>query len=168
MLQSEIDRVTEQWQQAARQQEVLHAEVAALKQEQAAAAAAAQSREHEHETEAIRVAQQLHEIRGQLDAARDSSCSFEGSAAAANEALRLLRSCCLGLEQDVALAQAVEAEVRGEMVMWQAQARRQDEVVQQLQEKVVAVEDRCLEMQVRGGEGEVCLLFLTFGNTRTS
>ena len=149
VLQSEVERVTLQWQHAAEQQAVLHAEAASLTEQLKQEEAAAQAREHAHQAEVCHITQQLHDMREQLAAARDSSRCFEESAEAASEALQLLRSCCHRLEKEVAQAQAAEAEVREEVVVWQLQARRQDDVVQQLQEKVGSVEGSCVQLQVR-------------------
>jgi hypothetical protein len=142
VLQSEVDRVTFQWQHAAEQQAALHAEAASLTQQLKQEQATAQAREHAHQAEVCHMTQQLHEMREQLAAARDSSRCFEENAEAASEALQLLRSCCHRLEKEVAQAQAAEAEVREEVVVWKLQARRQDDVVQQLQVKVGGVEVR--------------------------
>lgn len=116
VLQGEVERVTLQWEHAAEQQAALHAEVTSL-------------------------TQQLHEMREQVAAARDGSRCFEEKAADASEALHLLQSCCQRLEKEVAQAQAAEAEVREEVVVWQSQAAGQEDVVRQLQDTLAAAQE---------------------------
>jgi hypothetical protein len=116
VLQGEVERVTLQWEHAAEQQAALHAEVTSL-------------------------TQQLHEMREQVAAARDGSRCFEEKAADASEALHLLQSCCQRLEKEVAQAQAAEAEVREEVVVWQSQAASQEDVVRQLRDTLAAAQE---------------------------